>query len=175
MVSTTHSLLLLALYSCLMVSISATCINHGIHGIKPIYQHFINHQDHFYTPSWSEVTGNGRTIITQGIAFKVLENKVSGTMPLHRYFSPRTGDHFYTTNTREIGTTHQGKTGKHGYRYEGHIGFVHSSAQLLTVPLHRYYNGRTGDHYYKLDEYLPPGYKYEGIQCYVYAPYVMHY
>ena len=169
MANTTHSLLLLA---CLMVSISATCVNHSI---KPIYQHFINHRDHFYTPSWSEVTGNGGNIITQGIVFKVLKNKVSGTLPLHRYYSPGSGDHFYTTNTEEIGTTRQGETGKHGYKYEGHIGFVYSSAQPLTVPLYRYYNGKTGDHYYKLDEYLPPGYRYEGIQCYVYAPYMMHY
>ena len=88
------------------------------------------------------------------------------TVPLYRYWNGRIGDHFYTTNWRELGT------GKHGWRYEGIQCHVLPQRRRGSVPLYRYWNGRIGDHFYTTNwrelgsgRY---GWRYEGIQCYVY-------
>lgn len=85
------------------------------------------------------------------------------TVPLYRYWNPRIGDHFYTTNWRELGN------GQHGYRYEGVQAQVWQRRVPGTVPLYRYWNSRIGDHFYTTDwrelgngRY---GYLFEGVQC----------
>ncbi|MCA9541390.1 MAG: S8 family serine peptidase, partial [Myxococcales bacterium] len=84
--------------------------------------------------------------------------------PLYRYWNPRIGDHFYTTNFAELGT------GRYGYPYEG-VQCQVNATRGGSVPLHRYWNPKIGDHFYTTNfaelgtgRY---GYRYEGVQCHV--------
>lgn len=54
---------------------------------------------------------------SEGIAGYCFSKKEEGTVPLYRYNG--NGDHFYTTNAKEIGTTVPGTIGRHGYKSEG--------------------------------------------------------
>ena len=89
----------------------------------------------------------------------------SDISPMYRYYNPTTGDHFYTTDLRELGK------GKNGYRREGIEGRVFTQRSPGTVPLHRYWNNSKGDHFYTTDFRElgrgRDGYVYEGIQCYI--------
>jgi len=67
-----------------------------------------------------------------------------GTLPFYRYWNGK--EHFYTTNSAEIGTTTPGVTGKFGYKSEGIACSVSSSSGTGLVPLYRYWNG--GEHFY---------------------------
>ncbi|MCH8147426.1 MAG: S8 family serine peptidase [Planctomycetes bacterium] len=84
---------------------------------------------------------------------------------LYRYWNSRIGDHFYTTNFRELGN------GRHGWRLEGIQCYVFPRRHAGCVPLYRYWNPRIGDHFYTTNfrelgrgRY---GWRYEGVQCYV--------
>jgi hypothetical protein len=86
-------------------------------------------------------------------------------VPLHRYWNPHIGDHFYTTNWAELGH------GTSGWSYEGVQCHVHPTPAAGTTPLHRYWNAAAGDHFYTTDwgelGRGAHGWVYEGIQCYV--------
>ena len=161
-------------------SIPPPCTSTTKGRLLPIYQYWIpGRKDHFYTQNINEI---GQTVperigrynaIAEGIAFSALSIQEVGTVPLFRYFHPRTEDHFYTTNANEIGTTTHGAVGKYGYQSEGITGYVYPTPRAGTVPLHRYYDGKTHDHFYTTLERLPypqaHAYKHERIQCYVYT------
>ncbi len=89
------------------------------------------------------------------------------TVPLYRYWNPRIGDHFYTTNWRELGR------GRSGWRYEGIQCYVFPRRIRGSIPLYRYWNPRIGDHFYTTNWRElgrgRSGWRYEGIQCYVFA------
>ncbi len=86
---------------------------------------------------------------------------------LYRYYNSGNGDHFYTTNSNELGN------GRAGYTYEGHAGYVETSQKAGTVPLYRYHNPGNGDHFYTTNWNElgngRSGFNYEAIQCYVYT------
>jgi len=88
------------------------------------------------------------------------------TVPLYRYWNPSTGDHFYTTNFRELGN------GRFGYRPEGIQCHVLPQQRAGSIPLYRYWNPTVADHFYTTNfRELGNGgfgYNYEAIQCYVY-------
>ena len=145
--------------------------------IVPLYQYWSPRvQDHFYTQSIQEigVTTPGRKgrhgYSAQGVACHLLSARCSGVESLHRYYvGGHRADHFYTTNAGEIGTTTVGRSGKHGYVYEGVAGYCYKTQIQGTSPLYRFYGGRN-DHFYTKGP-IPnevAGYIYEGIQCYVY-------
>jgi len=70
------------------------------------------------------------------------------TKPVYRYFQERFLDHFYTTDSTEIGTTSFGKYGNHEYKCEG-VAFKVSAVQIEdTVPIYRYWNEKDKDHFY---------------------------
>jgi hypothetical protein len=87
------------------------------------------------------------------------------TVPLYRYWKALGGDHFYTTNFRELGR------GRYGYRYEGVQCYILPRHVRGMVPLYRYWNPTTIDHFYTTNfRELGRGrlgYRYEGIQGYV--------
>jgi hypothetical protein len=89
------------------------------------------------------------------------------TVPLHRYWNPTIGDHFYTTNFAEL------RHGGHGWRYEGIQCYVHRDTGAGLTALHRYWNPSIGDHFYTTNWAElgggAHGWAYEGIQCYVHA------
>lgn len=91
-------------------------------------------------------------LIYLGAQFRVAEYPLdSNWIPLYRYFN---GVHFYTTNPNEIGATHAiGAVGKHGYRYEGILGYVSKERLPKTAPLHRFYFPDSAhSHQYVLDD-----------------------
>jgi len=118
------------------------------------------------------VTGN-YGYISEGIAGYVYPVPTPQTVPLFRYFG--SGDHFYTTNSGEIGTTTPGVTGNYGYISEGIAGYVYPVPTPQMVPLFRYYGN--GEHFYttnsgEIGTTTPGvtgnyGYISEGIACYL--------
>lgn len=65
---------------------------------------------------------------------------LNSAVPLHRYWNPKIGDHFYTVNYNEIGG------GKNGYKYEGVQCEILQYQHSGSTPLYRYWNGK--DHFY---------------------------
>jgi len=78
---------------------------------------------------------------------------------VYRYYKHSVGDHFYTINPSEIGTTIPGQVGKGGYKFEGIIGSLESADTEMddfgvgvnAVDLHRYWNSQLTDHLYTTD------------------------
>jgi hypothetical protein len=104
---------------------------HHHHGLVPVYRyHHPQHNDHFYTANAGEIgtTTAGQTgnhgYKCEGVLGYISPHEFFGSIPVYRYFQPQKQDHFYTTNHAEIGTTHQGQTGNHGYQCEGILGYV---------------------------------------------------
>ena len=99
---------------------------------------------------------------------------------LYRYYQPKTFDHFYTLNSDEVGTKEAGKEGKNGYLSEGLAAscLTIQDDLELTVPLYRYWQPHTQDHFYTtnasevgttiLGNTGKDGYISEGIACWVY-------
>ena len=145
--------------------------------IVPLYQYWNSDvSDHFYTQSIQEIgiTVPGKPglhgYIAQGVACLFLSASDGTAVPLYQYYlGGPNADHFYTTNADEIGTTTVGQAGNNGYVYDGVAGYCYKTQVPGTFPLYRFYGGRN-DHFYTKGS-LPhavAGYKYEGIQCYVY-------
>ncbi|KAG0041403.1 hypothetical protein BGZ90_009877, partial [Linnemannia elongata] len=58
----------------------------------------------------------------------------TGTVPLFRWFSPGSGDHFYTTDPNgEVAPSV-------GYNYEGITGYLYPGATGGTAPVFRWYH-----------------------------------
>ena len=74
------------------------------------------------------------------------ESYLSHAIHLYRYFNGV--DHFYTTNSKEIGATFVGLKGKFDYKYEGITGKCLTKQLGNSVPLYRYFNGV--DHLYTI-------------------------
>jgi len=102
---------------------------------------------------------------------RLFPSSTSGVVPLYRYNSDQTGDHFYTTDWSELGY------GKGVYKYEYVAGYVFPKKVEGTIPLYRYYRSSTnsplgkGDHFYTTDWNElgngKNGYRYERIAGYV--------
>jgi len=104
---------------------------HHHHGLVPVYRYWhAGHHDHFYTANAAEigVTDTGKTgnhgYACEGVLGYVSPVEFFGSLPVYRYFNAAHHDHFYTTNPAEIGTTHVGHSGNHGYTCEGILGYV---------------------------------------------------
>ncbi len=129
--------------------------------------------DHFYTTEWTELGNGGWGWVYEGIACYVFAAPAAGaaappgSLPLHRYWHPGFGNHFYTTNFAELGA------GRDGWIYEGVQCHVPAQPGAGTVPLYRYFNGALTDHCYTTNwgelGYGRYGWELEGIQCQVYA------
>jgi hypothetical protein len=112
---------------------------------------------------------------SEGFQCFVYSTQVAGTVPLYRYWKSSLGDHFYTTNANEIGTTTPGAIGHHGYTSEGVAGYCFPQTSAGRVPLYRYWSG--SDHFYttnprEIGTTTPGrtgnhGYVSEGVACYV--------
>ena len=101
------------------------------------------------------------------------------TVPLYRYWKDSDTDHFYTTDPEEIGTTTKGATGKYDFVFEGIAGYCHPTQVADSVPLYRYWQSTSSDHFYTINpkeigtvtsgQVGKYGYISEGITCYVFA------
>ncbi|KAI6195694.1 hypothetical protein M3Y94_01017800 [Aphelenchoides besseyi] len=132
--------------------------------------------DHLYTINAHEQ----QEIVAQGYRMEKAVGFVAtktppecpGLVPLHRLSNPVIRNHFYTTNDAEM----QNARDHLGYSVENNMGFCSSKPGCGLVPLYRFYNVNQKDHFYtnRLHEKNhvqrnQPGYRFEGIQCYVYA------
>jgi hypothetical protein len=92
--------------------------------------------------------------------------------PIWIYRKDDTGDSFMTANANEIGTTQIGAHGKWNYRVIEMAGYVSPNPQEGLVPIHRWWSGSAGFHFFSLDrneaDRMNMGYNYEGVAGYVY-------
>lgn len=142
------------------------------------------HHDHFYTTDASEIgtTHQGETgnhgYTSEGDGFAVFTHHHHGLTPIYRYWNPQHHDHFYTSNADEIGATHKGHTGHHGYTCEGVLGYVSHHEFPGSIAIHRYFHEQHHDHFYTTNpneigtthvgHVGNHGYKYEGVLGYAY-------
>jgi len=104
---------------------------HHHHGLVPVYRYLKeSDHDHFYTANAAEIgaTNPGQQgnhgYKCEGILGYVSPTEFYGSIPIYRYYNEQHHDHFYTHNGAEIGTTHVGHAGNHGYKCEGILGYV---------------------------------------------------
>ena len=125
--------------------------------------------DHLYTTTCDErnnVSSSGYSF--EGVNGYVATRQNRRLVPLHRLVLG-TGEHFYTTDDREMRTLSQTA----GNRYEGVTGYISSNQQRGTVPLYRLVNG--GNHFYTANEQeknsflQTAGGQLEGITGYVWT------
>jgi hypothetical protein len=152
--------------------------------IVPVFRYWLEStHDHFYTTNAGEIgtTTAGQTgnfgFKSEGTAFFVWSHPHNGLVPVYRYNHPQNHDHFYTTNVGEIGTAVVGQAGNHGYVAEGVLGYVSPNPFHGGVPIYRYWQESTKDHFYTTNageigktnpgEVGNHGYKAEGILGYV--------
>ena len=157
-------------------------------GLTAFYRYWNPHSnDHFYTTNINEIGTSIKGLkghhsyISEGTECLLFTRQVKGTVPLYRYWKSAISDHFYTTNSHEIGTTTPGKTGNHGYVSEGIAGYCFPHAVAGAIPLYRYWKhkGNVLDHFYTTNPreigtmLTLPGhvgrheYRSEGVVCYV--------
>jgi len=140
--------------------------------------------DHFYTTNVGEigtsVTGQSGNLgyTCEAPGFTVFNHHHHGLVPVYRYFHGGNHNHFYTANAAEIGTTHPGHTGNHGFQCEGILGYVSPHEFPGSVPILRYFQATNNDHFYTTNSNEigttivghtgNHGYKFEGIVGYAY-------
>lgn len=107
-------------------------------GSYPLYRYWKSSvTDHFYTLDSNEIgipitthpvpgLSGKHDYVYESIAGYCFKTRAPGTVPLYRYWKAEVGDHFYTTNPSEIGTTTPGEVGNHGYKSEGIACYVYS-------------------------------------------------
>lgn len=122
--------------------------------------------DHFYTTDYNEIAASSGNYVFERIECRVSSAYTGDTVPLYRLcLEDRNGDaedHLYTTSINE-----KNKLIRRGWRDEGVECFVWATNVSGTIPLYRY--SRKGNHFYTTDYGNYNGYKYEGIQCYVFS------
>ena len=84
-------------------------------GLTALYRYLNPHfKDHLYTTNINEIgtaypgLKGHHNYISEGIQCLIYTRQVKGSTPLYRYWLGSVGDHFYTTNPHEIGTTTNG-------------------------------------------------------------------
>ncbi|MER8995556.1 hypothetical protein [Mesorhizobium sp. M0678] len=97
--------------------------------------------DHLYTISCDEakaVQSSGQyTLEYDSLFFHIQSERVSGFVPLYRYYGQER--HFYTTSDNAEGVGF--------YRLEGITGYVSPVKTADTVPVYRAYNPNSGEHF----------------------------
>ena len=109
--------------------VACAIYNQQVSGSVPLYRYW-NERDHLYTTNADEIgtttpgTVGKNGYKSDGIAGYCYPTQVEGTIPLYRYFNRAGGDHYYTTDSEEMGTTIHGEVGKDNYQSEGIQCFV---------------------------------------------------
>lgn len=167
-----------------------------VSGMKPLYRTFqVSKLDHIYS---TEKPTTSEDVRDEGIQGYISGSQGAGLVPLNQYYSEKLGDHFYTTdsgNSIKIGENEY-KFGKiEGYvvppkedekakskdgvvtvtgttTAAGSNSTAGTGSGMNLVPLFRYWNPRLRDHYYTINFDLlgngKHGWRYQGIQAYIY-------
>lgn len=98
----------------------------------------------------------------------VVAKAAASLVPVWRFYNGLTGAHFFTRNAAE--RDHIQSHLSPPYAYEGQAFFVASTASAGLSPVHRFYNTRTGVHFYTISETERrhvaanlPHFAYEGV------------
>merc|ERR1711916_144886 len=143
-------------------------------GAVPLYRYYNTKvKDHFYTTNWASLGNAGSDGWRfEGVQAYIYKEKESGSIPLYRYYSAADKDHLYTTN-------YLGRE-KDGYKLQGITGYVLEASPetgglpwenaASKVPLFRYYNKNTRDHFYTTRKEVldggRQGWAYQGLTGY---------
>jgi hypothetical protein len=184
----THLRLVVAIAAAVLAIIAPTVLFGLSKGLVPLQRYWkLEISDHFYTINRDEIgtTVHGQKgkhgYVYEGKQCCIYKEPVQDSIPLYRYWKAGAGDHFYTTDEKEIGTTTRGQIGNYEYKSEGVVGYCSPSQVDDTVPLYRYWNPKNSDHFYITNgmqeigtitdgERGNHGYISEGVVCYVYDP-----
>jgi len=131
---------------------------------------------HFYTADENERENVMRTLsgtyLYEGVAYTV--NRDKNYRPLYRFYQPSTGTHFYTASQDEKNYVIANLP--HIYTFEGTAYFVSPDSLFGSKrTMHRFYNTKTGTHFYTIDEAekahvqrnLSHTFTYEGIAFFI--------
>lgn len=127
---------------------------------------------HFYTQNEGErdfIIARNPGFQYEGVAFYAYGAPLAtGTAPVHRFYSPVTGSHFYTISEAEKNTVLTYPK----YTYEGTSWNAQLAAGGTAVPIYRFYNPSRGTHFFTINEQekdivrTNPGYVFEGVAYY---------
>jgi len=172
---------------CLLESISGSGVAGGtavlddvafyVTSPRPIYR-FYNSKNgtHFYTATGPErdVVANtlASTYAYEGIAYGVVASAANAD-PLYRFYNRKNGSHFYTASTIERDRVKSELSAT--YNYEGPAYNVCVSSVEGATPVYRFFNKKTGSHFYTISEVeradvssrLTATYNYEGPAFYL--------
>ena len=107
------------------------------------------------------ITGNG-TVQTVTKDFVVTAGEVK-YVKMHRLYNPNTGEHFYTSASKE-----KKELVDAGWKYEG---TAWTAPETSMTPVFRLYNPNAGEHHYTIskkekNDLVKAGWKYEGVGWY---------
>ena len=85
----------------------------------------------------------------EGIAFSVYHNQVTNTTPVYRFYNTQTGFHFFTIDPNERANVNAHPAW--GYNDEGIAFYAYPSQQSSAVSVYRFYNTKTGEHFFTID------------------------
>ncbi len=138
---------------------------------KVSYQHKL----YSFAIPWSAVGGRTQTVELAFTAYGTAAY-IPVPLPVYRFFRASRGTHFYTATEAEKASVIAHP--EWGYVYEGIAYIVDASHPANRFPLYRFYNARTGVHFYTASEtekanvaaHPEWGYVYEGVAYNVASP-----
>lgn len=123
--------------------------------MQPVYRFFSPRSGaHFYTASAAErdsvATNLAGTWSYEGTAYTLNLDNPANADPLHRFLNRADGTHFYTASATEHASVAASLS--HIYTYEGVAYLVSAAGGTGTMPVYRFYNVRTGSHFYTISD-----------------------
>lgn len=113
-------------------------------------------------PIWELITDATKKAQIKNYILKYIsDNQVAlshEAIPIYSYYNPKSGDHFFTPDTRT----------PLNYTKEGVMFYAFNYKVPSTVPIYSYYNKISGDHYLNQSSMAPINYTYEGVKFYAY-------
>jgi Repeat of unknown function (DUF5648) len=122
---------------------------------KPVYRFYnLRAGVHFYTFDESEkdsVIANLSAVYRfEGPAYTIDTTSPDNSTSLYRFYNRRTGTHFYTASEDEKASVVARLSAV--YQYEGPAYSVCATPAAGRTPVYRFYNRRTGTHFYTASE-----------------------
>ncbi len=85
----------------------------------------------------------------EGIAFSVYQNQQTDTTPVYRFYNTQSGFHFFTIDPNERANVNAHP--EWSYNDEGIAFHVYPSQQSDSTSVYRFYNTKTGEHFFTID------------------------
>jgi Repeat of unknown function (DUF5648)/Carboxypeptidase regulatory-like domain len=123
-------------------------------GLLPVYRFYnLEMGVHFYTASASEMATVrdtlSRTYRLEGVAYSVNTGNSANNTVLYRFYNKKTGTHFYTADPGEKANVENNMRAT--YAFDGPAYEVSATNVANSTTVWRFYNFRTGTHFYTAD------------------------